>query len=234
VGPDRPRSAGTTSALLLIVLLVADLRGLVDVGAVAGGVARLGAAAAVGVLDGYDGVLASAWPGPPPKAKRRRRPKVVLAKPTSRPPAAAAPSGAARAAIPPDYLRLYREAGAGERWCTQAGDCYDAWAVLASIGNVESVHGQSRAPGVRSGVNAFGCCAGPMQFNLRNGPPSTWDTWGRGNVYDPRDAIPAAARKLRGDGAARDLDGALLAYNNSWSYVQGVKAQARRYQDRRS
>jgi hypothetical protein len=221
--PDRPRSAGTTSALLLIVLLAADLRGLVDVGAVAGGVVHLGGAVAVGVLDGYDAVLASAWPSTPPKAKRRRRRAKVVR--SDSPP----PNSPTSAGIPPTYLRLYREAGAGERWCTQAGDCYDAWAVLASIGNIESVHGQSRAPGVRSGVNAFGCCAGPMQFNLRNGPPSTWDTWGRGNVYDPRDAIPAAARKLRGDGARRDLDGALLAYNASWGYVNDVKAQARRY-----
>ena len=37
-----------------------------------------------------------------------------------------------------------------------------------------SDHGRSTAPGVQSGVNAYGCCAGPMQFNLRDGPPSTW------------------------------------------------------------
>jgi hypothetical protein len=40
---------------------------------------------------------------------------------------------------------------------------------------------------VRSGINLAGCCAGPMQFNLTNGPPSTWDTWAtsiRAQVYD--------------------------------------------------
>jgi len=158
-----------------------------------------------------------------PTAHRRHRP---------RPPATAVPSGATRAGIPPTYLRLYREAGAGESWPDRSGRRYPAWAVLAGIGLIESVHGQSNAPGVRSGVNRFGCCAGPMQFNLRNGPPSTWESWRRpgDNVYDPRDAIPAAARKLRGNGARRDLDGALLAYNNLWSYVQGVKAHARHYQ----
>jgi hypothetical protein len=154
-----------------------------------------------------------------------------VAKHRPRPPAAAASSGAAPAGIPQQYLRLYREAGAGETWPDRAGRRYAAWAVLAGIGLVESGHGQSHAPGVRSGVNAFGCCAGPMQFNIRNGPPSTWDTWGQGgNPWDPADAIPAAARKLRGDGAQRDLDGALLSYNRSWQYVNAVKAQAARYQ----
>jgi hypothetical protein len=225
----RPRSTGTVAALLLVALLAADLRGLVDTRAMAAGVVTLGAAVAVGVLDGYDGVLASAFPGPP-KPRRKRRPKAA-AKPTSRPPAAAAPSRAARAGIPLNYLHTYRAAcRPGEVWVDRAGRRYACWAVLAGIGLIESDHGRSSAPGVRAGVNRFGCCAGPMQFNLRNGPPSTWDTWGRGNVYDPRDAIPAAARKLRGDGAAHDLDGALLAYNANWSYVNGVKAQARRYQ----
>src|SRR3954470_11581001 len=44
---------------------------------------------------------------------------------------------------------------------------------------------------VRSGVNRHGCCAGPMQFNLTDGPPSTWKRYavdgnddGRTDVYD--------------------------------------------------
>ena len=55
-------------------------------------------------------------------------------------------------------------------------------------------------------MNRFGCCAGPMQFNIRNGRPSTWDTWGTGvvaQVYDPAHAVPAAARKLCGDGLSQ-------------------------------
>jgi hypothetical protein len=105
--------------------------------------------------------------------------------------------------------------------------------VLAGIGKVETDHGRSSAPGVRSGVNAFGCCGGPMQFNIRNGPPSTWDRYGRGgNVYDPGDAIPAAARLLCTDGArgGRDLRGAVYAYNHAWWYVARVLALARAYQ----
>ena len=100
--------------------------------------------------------------------------------------------------IPRRYLDVYTEA---------ASTCPAlTWQVLAAIGKIESDHGRSSAPGVRSGVNRFGCCAGPMQFNIRNGSPSTWDTWGTGvvaQVYDPAHAVPAAARKLCGDGLAR-------------------------------
>jgi membrane-bound lytic murein transglycosylase B len=90
---------------------------------------------------------------------------------------------------------------------------------------------------VRSGLNRYrdrhgrlrSCCAGPMQFNLTDGPPSTWARYGRGNVYDPADAIPAAARYLVDHGARHHLDRALFAYNHSWAYVARVKQLARRY-----
>jgi hypothetical protein len=148
------------------------------------------------------------------------------------------PSRAAKAEIPRSYLRLYRKAGKGETWRTRDGRRYAAWAVLAGVGKVETDHGRLQLPGVRSGLNRWRdsrgrirrCCAGPMQFNLTDGPPSTWDTFGKGNVYDPADAIPAAGRKLRFQGARRDLDAALLAYNRSGAYVARVKALERRYQ----
>jgi hypothetical protein len=146
-------------------------------------------------------------------------------KPAARQPS---PSRAAVADIPAGYLRLYRQAGARYRV---------PWSVLAAIGKVESDHGRLRLPGVRSGLNRYRdrsgqwrrCCAGPMQFNLTDGPPSTWQRHGRGNVYEPADAIPAAARMLVADGARRDLDRALYAYNHSWAYVARVKQLARRY-----
>ena len=151
---------------------------------------------------------------------------------SSRPPAATrdagaapVPSRAAHAEIPATYLALYR---ASAKSCPGL-----PWGVLAGIGKVETNHGRSGAPGVRSGVNAFGCCAGPMQFNIRNGPPSTWDHYGRGgDVYDPADAIPAAARLLCANGArgGRDLRNAVYAYNHAWSYVAQVLALARAYQ----
>jgi hypothetical protein len=135
------------------------------------------------------------------------------------------PSRAARAEIPADYLTLYR---------SSAKTCPGLpWGVLAGIGKVETNHGRSGAPGVHDGVNSFGCCAGPMQFNIRNGPPSTWDHYGRGgNVYDPQDAIPAAARLLCANGAhgGRDLRGAVYAYNHASWYVDQVLALARAYQ----
>ena len=138
------------------------------------------------------------------------------------------PSRAAVTDIPAGYLRLYRTAGARYRV---------PWPVLAAIGKVESDHGRLRLPGVRSGLNRYrdargrlrSCCAGPMQFNLADGPPSTWQRHGQGNVYDPADAIPAAARKLVADGARGDLDRALYAYNHSRAYVARVKRLARSY-----
>jgi hypothetical protein len=149
-------------------------------------------------------------------------------------------SDAALTDIPPDYLAEYVTAA---RTCPAL-----TWQVLAGIGKIESDHGRSSAPGVKSGVNRFGCCAGPMQFNLMNGPPSTWDTWGTGvraHVYDPAHAIPAAARKLCADGLARPeavgrdpcpqvhgsaaLHTALRRYNNACWYVHEVVTLAGRY-----
>src|SRR4051812_9506666 len=47
-------------------------------------------------------------------------------------------------------------------YTTAAKPCHNlTWQLLAGIGKVESNHGRSSAPGVRSGVNRFGCCAGP-------------------------------------------------------------------------
>ena len=48
-------------------------------------------------------------------------------------------------------------------------------------------------------------------------------------MYDPGDAIPAAARYLCAGGAPGRLDQAIYAYNHSWAYVARVKAIARRY-----
>src|SRR5262245_59914553 len=72
----------------------------------------------------------------------------------------AQPSPLALAEIPADYLALYQRAAAA----------YGLdWALLAAIGAVESDHGRSHEPGISAGLNAAGCCAGPMQFNLNDG-----------------------------------------------------------------
>ena len=139
---------------------------------------------------------------------------------------APAPSAAAQNGIPGNYLTLYQAAGA------QAGV---PWTLLAGIGSIETDHGRSSAAGVRSGVNFAGCCAGPMQF-LVTPRPSTWDAYGVDgdhdgdkDVYDPRDAIPAAARYLKASGAPGDLHRAIFAYNHSEAYVQQVLAKMREY-----
>jgi hypothetical protein len=146
-------------------------------------------------------------------------------------PRRAPPSAAARADIPTGYLALYRQA---------AGRCPGlSWAVLAAVGKVESDHGRSPLPGVRSGWNRAGA-AGPMQFGIGVGRAgNAWarygadfDGDGRRSVYDPGDAIPAASRYLCAAGAPRRLDRALYAYNHSWSYVAKVKAIAAGYRTR--
>jgi membrane-bound lytic murein transglycosylase B len=131
------------------------------------------------------------------------------------------PSRAAAADIPPGYLRLYRQAGARYRI---------PWPVLAAIGKVESDHGRIRLPGVRSGSNWAGAC-GPMQLGCVPGSKAgnSWARYGHGNVYDPADAIPAAARYLVDHDARHHLDRALFAYNHSWAYVAKVNQLARRY-----
>jgi len=64
-----------------------------------------------------------------------------------------------------------------------------------------------------------------MQFE-----PSTWALYGDGgNVMDPADAIPAAARLLAASGAPGNLQQAIFAYNHSPAYVQLILSQAARY-----
>jgi hypothetical protein len=153
----------------------------------------------------------------------------LLDPPAAAPPARQAPpSPTATADIPAGYLTLYRQA---------APHCPGlSWSILAAIGKVESDHGRAHLPGVRSGWNYAGA-AGPMQFGLGKGPAGNawarfgrdYDHDGRVSVYDPGDAIPAAAQYLCDAGAPRRLDTALYAYNPSTSYVAKVKAIARRY-----
>ena len=131
------------------------------------------------------------------------------------------PSSAAVADIPPGYLHLYRQTGA--RYGVP-------WSVLAAIGKVESDHGRTRLPGVRSGSNWAGAC-GPMQIGCVPGSKAgnSWARYGHGRPHDPAAAIPVAARYLVDHGARRNLDRALYAYNHSRSYVAKVKQLARRY-----
>ena len=135
------------------------------------------------------------------------------------------PSAEAVSDIPGNYYDLYK----------QAAEEYNLdWAILAAVGKIETDHGRLDAPGVTSGSNTNGCCAGPMQFDINN-----YNTWaqvgydangdGKTDVYDPEDAIPSAAKYLVQGGAPEDYQSALYQYNNAQWYVDDVMAQADKY-----
>ncbi len=97
------------------------------------------------------------------------------------------------------------------------------WLLIASIHRQESAF--STAPDTYTGLNFAGCCGGPMQFNVTNGPVPTWrlvsDSFRYGrrpsgydhqtakhpSIYDDFDAVMAAAHLLSADGATYALDG---------------------------
>jgi cell wall-associated NlpC family hydrolase len=137
-----------------------------------------------------------------------------------------APTALARQDIPASYLAWYSGA---------AQTCPGLpWSVLAGIGEVESDHGRSPLPGVRSGANSAGA-EGPMQFL-----PATFagfavnaDPGRLLTPYDPADAIYTAARMLCADGArggtGAGIQQAIFAYNHAAWYVTDVLAWAVRY-----
>ena len=120
-----------------------------------------------------------------------------------------AASSTAAAAIPADYLADFKKAGT---------EYNVPWTVLAAIGEVESGFGANDGP---SSAGALG----PMQFE-----PSTWALYGDGgNIMNPADAIPAAARLLVANGGPGNLQQAVLAYNHASWYVTEVLNQAAAY-----
>jgi soluble lytic murein transglycosylase-like protein len=90
------------------------------------------------------------------------------------------------------------------------------WQLLAAVNFVESDFGRMRETSVAG-------AQGPMQFM-----PSTWASYGRGDVHDPHAAILGAARFLRAAGAPADERGALYRYNPSLAYVDAVERYAGR------
>jgi soluble lytic murein transglycosylase-like protein len=102
-------------------------------------------------------------------------------------------------------LRYYRE---GTR------RSHVGWPLLAAVNLVESAFNKLRNDSTAG-------AQGPMQFI-----PSTWATYGRGDVHDPHAAILAAARFLHAAGAPGDERAALYHYNPSALYVRAVEAYA--------
>ncbi len=129
----------------------------------------------------------------------------------------AEPSSTALADIPPQYLALYQEAA------TELGM---PWELLAAIGKVESDHGRNPACWQPNAAGA----EGPMQFL-----PATFTeySWASGstdpNIYNPRDAIYAAAAMLVDNNVRDDPRAALYAYNHAGWYVEEVLTWATIY-----
>jgi cell wall-associated NlpC family hydrolase len=153
------------------------------------------------------------------------------------------PSPVAVSDIPSDFLAMYQRAAA--RFGID-------WAVLAAIGKLECDHGRLQAAGCNppGTVNRAGA-TGPMQFLGPTwsagtplgavpaaGPPTSTvaegyatdgDGDGSADVWNPADAIAAAARLLGSNGAPGDYRRAVFAYNPSDAYVDRVLAQAEAY-----
>ena len=106
------------------------------------------------------------------------------------------------------------------------------WLLLASIHKQETAF--STSPSTYHGLNFAHCCGGPMQFNVKNRPVSTWKrvrdsfryaarpsaynhpTAAHPSIYDDFDALMAASRLLASDGAGPLLDG--TAWRAAYDY----------------
>ncbi|HET9074334.1 MAG TPA: lytic murein transglycosylase [Solirubrobacteraceae bacterium] len=114
--------------------------------------------------------------------------------------------------IPPFLLPIYQAAGI---------EYNVPWQVLAAINWIETDYGRDLQ------VSSAGA-VGWMQFL-----PSTFKRWGvdatgsgYADPYNPTDAIFTAARYLAAAGAAKNLAGAIFAYNHADWYVQSVLLRA--------
>src|SRR5215207_5601013 len=148
--------------------------------------------------------------------------------------------GSVPGGIPGAFVPVYRE----------SARAFDLdWLLLAAVHQQET--GFSTNPTTYHSLNPAGCCAGPFQINLTNGPPSTWESHKRAyrkgarpaqylhpqaphpSVYDDFDAAMAAGALLRENGADATLGArtfqAVRAYNGAGPVAE---AYARRVIDR--
>jgi hypothetical protein len=210
----------------------------------AGGIAALGVAVLLAVLTGLIGRSESAPIAPP---------AVLVAAATPAP----AASGSASVSAPsssaaivarqpiqqtqsPARLESPLQTRVSTRWMEGFYPIYSVaqstfavnWLLIASIHEQESAF--STAPSTYHGLNFARCCGGPMQFNVTNGPVSTWNlvsgsyrygarpaaydhpTARHPSIYDDFDAIMAAAHLLSADGATLALGEG--AWNAAYDY----------------
>ncbi len=113
--------------------------------------------------------------------------------------------------LPADELRDLYEAA--------AADTGIHWSFLAAINMIETGFGRI------DGLSTAGA-QGPMQFL-----PTTWEEVSDGDINDPHDAIPAAARYLVRRGGPNDMQRALWGYNNSDAYVAAVTQYANLFRE---
>jgi hypothetical protein len=228
-------------------------------------------ALALGVLVVGAGVLAvllsGAWRGLAPSPVTAPPPVVeVAATPSPGAGVARSPAAGTIVAAPPpatqgsEFVSLVSRSPTrvSERWESGFYPLYAVasrafgvnWLLLASIHKQETAF--STAPSTYHGLNFAGCCGGPMQFNVSNGPRTTWAlvrdsylyaprppvynhrTAAHPSIYDDFDAMMAAARLLAADGAGPALDGSAwqAAYDyyghdaNGVTYADQVLARA--------
>jgi hypothetical protein len=163
--------------------------------------------------------------------------------PTQTPAVKAKPAATAKAAAHPQGLNIPMFSGPTSISAAWAAGFYPIYAeatrafavnpmLIASVHKQES--GFSTAASTYHGLNFAHCCAGPMQFNVTNGPHTTWDlvagAYHRGHrpafynhvshrhpsVYDDFDAIMAGASLLHASGAGMALDG--TAWQAAYDY----------------
>jgi membrane-bound lytic murein transglycosylase B len=102
---------------------------------------------------------------------------------------------AVRAGAPREYAKHYVRAAEANGL---------PWPLLAGIGEAESDHGTSTLPGIQSGINSVGCCAGPMQICVDASCGNVAATYAvdgdrdkQFSIYSPADAIWTAANYLQ-------------------------------------
>jgi len=127
--------------------------------------------------------------------------------------------------IPPALIPIYEQAAAAYGLGARGPS------ILAAINRIETDFGRNVS---NSGVGPGGGAKGWMQFE-----DATWATYGvdapdgrhdAPNIYDPADAIFAAAKYLHASGAPGDWHAAVLAYNHADWYVNDVLTHAAVYE----